>query len=141
MCLSLITLWARSYWKLDVASGNKGSRFIYLSILRGEFHFSRIVTPAGFPIEPWRLRLHRQITDGDLEAHENSQRGTQRLLGFGWKVFGNGWQINVPLWQPILLSVAFATAVCLPWHFSLRTLLIATALVGVLLGVIAYSVR
>ena len=139
--LLLIALWARSYWMHDVASGNKGSHFIYFSILRGEFHFARIVTPAGFPIEPWRVRLHRQITGGDLEAHENSQRGMQRLLGFGWKVFGNGWRVIVPMWQSVLLTAVCAVAVWLPWRFSLRTLLIAMTLAGALLAAVVYAVR
>jgi hypothetical protein len=136
----LVALWARSFWMIDVASGNRGPHFVYLNTLRGKFHFSRIVTPPGFPIEPWRVR-HRQIHDRDLETFESTQQNARRALGFGWKVFGNGWQVTVPLWQPVLLTAVCAIAVWLPWRFSLRTLLIAMTLAGALLAAVVYAAK
>ena len=47
---------------------------------------------------------------------------------------GDGWVL--PHWFPLLLCITFATAPWLPRRFSLRTLLIVTTIVAVMLGVI-----
>ena len=44
--------------------------------------------------------------------------------------------ITVPFWFPMLMMVSRAAAPWLHWRFSLRTLLIATTLVAVVLGLI-----
>jgi hypothetical protein len=62
-----------------------------------------------------------------------------------WGVFDfhtlDGVIAYAPYWFLILMSILFGTA---PWvlrRFSLRTLLIATTLVAVVLGLIAYAAR
>jgi hypothetical protein len=42
--------------------------------------------------------------------------------------------IYIPYWIPILLTITLAIIPWLRWKFSLRTLLIATTLIAVLLG-------
>ena len=52
--------------------------------------------------------------------------------------------ITVPFWFPMLMMVPVAAVPWLPWwsnRFSLRTMLIATTLVAVILGAIVYAVR
>jgi hypothetical protein len=49
--------------------------------------------------------------------------------------------LEVPYWLPVLTFMVFAASPWirqLRWHFTLRTLLIATTLVAVVLGVAAY---
>jgi hypothetical protein len=46
-----------------------------------------------------------------------------------------------PIWLLVLLVAAIGTAPWLPYRFSLRTLLIATTLVAVVLGVIVAVLR
>jgi hypothetical protein len=52
--------------------------------------------------------------------------------------------VTLPYWFSFLIAAAFAAA---PWilqlrfHFSLRTLLIATTLVTVILGLVVYAAR
>ena len=53
--------------------------------------------------------------------------------------YGVGWAVS--FWLLVGLSLAFATAPWLPYHFSLRTLLIATTLVAVVLGLIVWAMR
>jgi hypothetical protein len=53
--------------------------------------------------------------------------------------FGIG--ILLPCWSSVLLTATLATFPWLRWRFSLRTLLIATTLVAVLLGATVYAVR
>jgi hypothetical protein len=60
-----------------------------------------------------------------------------RLPDFGWKLF-------VPYWFLVVIAGISAALCGIPWvkwHFSLRTLLIATTLVAVGLGVIVYASR
>ena len=49
------------------------------------------------------------------------------------------WQVHCPIWFAALLAAAVAAAPFLQWRFSLRTLLIATTLVAVGLGILALS--
>lgn len=53
-------------------------------------------------------------------------------------MWGNGWEISVSLWLLVLITGVLAAAPWIreKWHFSLRTLLIATTLVAVLLALI-----
>jgi hypothetical protein len=53
----------------------------------------------------------------------------------------SGRLVRTPHWLPILLSAALVAAPWLRWRFSLRTLLIATTLVAVVLGAIVYATR
>src|SRR5258705_8648791 len=46
---------------------------------------------------------------------------------------GGGWQVSIPNCLGVLIAVGIAGLPWLPWQFSLRTLLIATTLVAVVL--------
>jgi hypothetical protein len=66
----------------------------------------------------------------------------------GFLIRHNGWGksflVCVPYWFLVPLAAAFAIGPWVKrfkWHFSLRTLLIATTLVAVLLGAIVYAIR
>jgi hypothetical protein len=62
--------------------------------------------------------------------------GPRFLLGSNYGV--------IPHWFPVLLTAMLFTVPWirqLSWRFSLRTLLIATTLVAVVLGLICYAVR
>ena len=65
------------------------------------------------------------------------------VLGFGsgQELFGPF--IDIPQWFPVLLFATLATAPWIRWskRFSLRTLLIATTLVAVVLGLVVYAAR
>jgi hypothetical protein len=49
--------------------------------------------------------------------------------------------MSVPDWFLVLVSATFAVAPWLRWRFSLRTLLFATTLAALALGLIVWSVR
>jgi hypothetical protein len=60
-------------------------------------------------------------------------------LGIDGKVGAFGLLLYLPYWFLVGASVAMATASWLTWRFSLRTLLIATTLVTVLLGLVVWA--
>ena len=51
------------------------------------------------------------------------------------------WRVRFPHWLPVFVTATIAALSWLPWRFSLRTLLIVTTLVAVVLGLIVYAVR
>jgi hypothetical protein len=66
--------------------------------------------------------------------------------GFRYNIYSNGsWHVWGPLWVVGgLLAAAAALLAALPWircQFSLRTLLIATTLVAVALGLIVWAAK
>src|SRR5262245_26937370 len=51
------------------------------------------------------------------------------------------WILQAPYWFLVLLSSTFAAAPWFRWHFSLRTLLIATTLFALVLGLVVWASR
>jgi hypothetical protein len=116
-CLLLIALWARSYWWADiVAHKNLG-----IMSNRGMFYFGQDDSAA---------------TAGWFISSEPSEPND-----IGWNSDPPGqFFVCAPHWLLALTSVAIGAA---SWirRFSLRTLLIATTLVAVMLGLIVYVTR
>jgi len=52
-----------------------------------------------------------------------------------------GINLAIPIWLPILLLASLAVVPWMRWQFSLRTLLVATTLVAVVLGLAFYAAR
>jgi hypothetical protein len=66
-----------------------------------------------------------------------------QFFGFGFLRRALSLSVVFPIWSSVVLCVVFAIApwaLQLRWRFSLRTLLIATTLVAVVLGLIVYAV-
>ncbi len=68
-------------------------------------------------------------------------RTTRGRFGVWWWTYGHGFGGKVSLLHPIAIAAALAALPWLRWRFSLRTLLIATTLVAVVLGLIMWAVR
>jgi hypothetical protein len=118
----LIIMWVRSYWWVDVVrtgtesvASSEGKLFVNdVYNLHGK---GAVVTRsfAGKRIHVWTAR------QGDLVG-----------VGLG-KIF--------PQWPAIVLAVILSAVPWLHYRFSLRTLLVATTLVAVVLGLVCYTVR
>ncbi len=67
------------------------------------------------------------------------------VLGFSYvQISEGGWKLAIPYWSLVTLSATLAYVPWLPWwstRFSLRTLLIVTAIVAAVLGVVVWMVR
>ena len=127
-CVLLIVLWVRSYWWVDMTSRNStinicsmsgklliGKTLTVVSIRRPNPPFSNAAARFGFypmPLGDW------------VFTFEN-----------------NG--LTLPYWLCILVLGLIARAPWILWpkRFSIRTLLIATTLIAVVLGLIVCLVR
>jgi hypothetical protein len=143
MCLLLIVLWVRSYWWCDAVYFRPGATSTFLVRSdEGEISYGDITERARTmdyqPPFGWRFKTGRigvQTEVPDVSAFRKIIRW------FDWK-----WQFGyqMPDW---FLLLWMATMAATPWssrwswRFSLRTLLIATTLVAVVLGVIAALAR
>ena len=135
-CLLLVALWVRSYWVLDSLYGpqvpkNTYSRFAFNSGV-GEIMFNY----SGGPLWPWR-RDQSPIDEG----HQLGFRSRGGALGFAVHRHHNLSVFYLPYWFTVLVVSTLVVAPWLPYHFSLRTLLIATTLVAVVLGLIVWAAR
>ena len=126
----LIVLWVRSYWKKDS---------IYRTYSNGMSHYftsnNGVMLLSPWPI-PLPLAPLTMSTGWKLRSDEVDIR-----LGGTWGLWPSGSIFVFPYFAPVLLSAALAAASLVSWRrrFSLRTLLIATTLVAVGLGLIVYS--
>jgi hypothetical protein len=128
-CVLLIVLWVRSYWRLELIAKSTSGIFL-----------TRIVSNSGsvyfFKQDMGVSKFDRGWSYGrSLKVQPNEGR-----FGFGREHEG----FFVPHWLLILISATFAV---LPWirqlqyRFSLRTLLMATTLVAVVLGLAVWAAR
>jgi hypothetical protein len=128
----LIALWVRSHSKWDrlfyhfPSGGTAGFSSWDGNIIVGVEYSSWVSYSRGFEFDS-QLTSQWQL--------DPSERG------FLFMRDSSEFAVGMPHWFPIILSAAIAA---IPWakrRFSLRTLLIATTLVAVVLGLIARAVR
>jgi hypothetical protein len=130
LCVLLVVFWVRSKWTVDTFGFAYSPRLFLVSSYSGELTFANIYEgrPRGTP--PW-------YEDG---------KQLPTTLGFAWRVAGfapdpYSYFVLLPHWCAVAV---FALAFVLPrisWsqRFSLRTLLIATTLIAVVLGLVVWS--
>ncbi len=138
-CVLLIVLWVRSYRCADDFGDNQNglSRVTAFSA-RGRIVFWVGETRAEMD-SIWYSFPLGQVYEIDKFA-----------AGWGFGTFVqnrsspshlNRVGIKLPYWFAMLVPVALAAVPWIRWRFSLRTLLIATTLVAVVLGLIVYVAR
>ena len=140
LCVLLVVLWVRSYWWYDYG----GSGIANMSGLL--FESANGVTVVLFlpPIteslswQRWflgrcRAQIPLRVTGYDEECAAD---------GFRLRIYPRwGFRAAVPHWS---LAIVSATVAAIPWihlskRFSLRTLLVATTLIAVVLGTVVWS--
>ena len=134
-CVLMVVFWVRSYWWIDEAAGPTPDGYvIFLASSVGDLEFGRELN---------NRREWPSWTVAHGQAQSSNRWPGARGSKFEWRWSAIGIYCRVPFWFPVL-----GAAVCslLPWvgrarRFSLRTLLVATTLVAVVLGAIAYAAR
>jgi hypothetical protein len=153
MFVGLIWLWVRSYRYKDTFScvlPNNGYLNITSCVGRigfGGFELFNEPQQNGFRSQMLsrdEVRLIRQLYDQKSPLKEFYIFGLSiERIAKGNSVATYG---NSPHWFLVALSAAFVFVPWLPWHklrwrFSLRTLLIVTTLVAVVLGLVVWMAR
>jgi hypothetical protein len=135
----LCVLWMRSYTMYDQLDGNNFGdwQFTYAS-QNGRQLLTGI--NQSFPVKsqyPW---FHLRCMPADL-------RGGFGTWGLDWQIkapYPASYQVNCPHWFLVMDAALLALLPWvrhLRWRFSLRTLLIATTLVALVLEVVLYLSR
>jgi hypothetical protein len=147
-CVLLVAIWVRSYFRWDSPHGPfLGNRWIQLNSLQGHLFIGiherdSLGSYGSYVHWNWRtFRLHRLRETGATGTVAWPFDWRIGALGFG-VVETNGLRsVFLPYWFLVLITIAVAAAACWKssWQFSLRTLLIVTTLVAVLLGIGAMS--
>jgi hypothetical protein len=134
----LVVLWVRSYWWGDRICGvlSQGAPSVTLMSNRGEIHF---VAFQGFGNFPSGL----EVASLELAKHPDEFPQLHTRLGFAFEQIPDLLLLSIPVWFVVLISgiIAAVPRLKLSNRFSVRTLLIDTALVAMALGLVVYIAR
>jgi hypothetical protein len=136
LCLLLIALWLRSYrWNDQFSIHLSDSRVIGPNSFSGRLSFGICTSPDAKFMWPAGLNSEPIINQPPVPNFSfGRMTGTPpRTVDFVW----------VPYWFLLLLATAVGVSPWIRWsqRFSLRTLLIATTVVAVVLGTVVYAAR
>ena len=155
ICVLLIVLWVLSYWwNGSVEIRVSSTRELMVMSVQGYTYWGTLPDQDwnwNVSIEPLdegdqtfiltsgiRIDTHETFRTGNLASNANAGLNWRGRFGFGLSHSPDVQFVSFPHWFLVLLSAAFATAPWLHWRYSLRTLLIATTLVAVVLGLIVW---
>ena len=137
-CVLLIALWVRSYWRVEHFLWNRTTQTFCVSIYPGQVALGNTNGPVMMPMG-WSHVVFRHSGDNSISDDEPTT-----ILGFGWETDDDSIYVYIPFWFLTLTCTVFTwLAIVSPFpvkRFSLRTLLIATTLVAVVLGLIVWSI-
>jgi hypothetical protein len=121
-CVLLIVLWVRSHQRIDYLflAGHK------ILAVRGEIQIDRTWSTWAVPTGRW------YTGPGDSIETLWKTREVQVRPDTG---------LSLPFWWPTISLLALSVVPWIRWRFSLRTLLIATTLVAMVLGLIVAVLR
>lgn len=144
LCVLLVILWVRSYRYTDMEYrvGSDGVATNVVSDL-GNLHIDRSIMSDGKSVGPptfWNIDGYVPSKAALAEAGDRPWVRTR----FRWEASATGFFVMVPHW---FLVTCFGFAAAIPWlpqfmwRFSLRTLLIVTTLIAVVLGLGVWAVK
>jgi hypothetical protein len=140
-CVLLIVLWTRSYWREDCLYWNiVGHRSIVIASARGQLAACTFLFEMSPGLHP-RFRLLDDLSYGHTDVYSlvHSDK-TFAILGPD-SLGPVGRALLIPHWLAVLIFGGIAILGVrgpFQFRFTLRTLLIATTLVAVMLGLIVW---
>jgi hypothetical protein len=145
LCLLLAVLWVRSYWWSDIVSYRPDK----VTLHRAYSHDGLVIfrdNSTGLllmhdpPDIGWTLRTSWSPKHSRQEASAPLLKRIFRRVT--WSDWSRVFDLHTPYWLMVMFATALGSA---PWlfgrRFSLRTLLIATTLVAVVLALVVYAGR
>jgi hypothetical protein len=146
-CVLLIALWVLSYWWSGWASGPI-SRTKVLGLSSSQGRIRARLLDRVWPNEAGWHFSHYSRAKFEKEADEELRRRGPFVSTFKAPpppIFGTtidgAFSVGHGLTVLFFATLGVVAAPCIKWHFSLRTLLIATTLVAVGLGLAVYAAR
>jgi hypothetical protein len=141
LCVLLVVLWVRSYSWIYSIHGTGYPREFWCESLRGELGFL-VLSPNAGSVRGLRFwtRPPEQVPYYKDGLYVDWPRPFSTAYGIRWTFF-RGFGLVIPCWMPVVFIGALASVPWIPWscRFSLRTLLIATTLIAVALGLVVWS--
>jgi hypothetical protein len=139
-CVLLVVLWVRSYFVYDTAYCPLDSP----QMLIANSYCGRLSIYAGRRVESrtgWFPQGWGRDSTSVKEVAKSSLQQPHPYWAYGNDIYGR--LITLPHWAPILaLCIVAAAGAVLPSHrFGLCTLLIATTLIAVALGLAVWTAR
>ena len=135
VCVLLIALWVRSYYRNDALFGPDFTSGIsgFGSVQGGASFFKSSRQPL--PREKWRI--HSEVIGGN-GADDEWFLWPEYDIGYGFGALKRpAFRVFViPHWFLVLVFAVIAISPWLPSRFTIRTILIATTIIAVLLGLI-----
>jgi hypothetical protein len=155
-CVLLIALWVRSYWLFDqIIHRASATEYVALSTNRGQLAFGGSDDPLLSTVfkRDW-MHLGFSLKGWDISKQGSPfavfPASTPRALLY-WPRYDSpfvigpsgstSFELSVPYWLLVLTSAAFGASPWIRWRFSLRTLIIATTAVAMVMGSIVWAVR
>jgi hypothetical protein len=134
LAVLLCVLWVRSYYRRESLNRvNNSNVQTVISSSFGSLMFNR------FDLNLLESFLPPKAHGWLYRKYELRTGYAEPPFSFIWNA--SEWRIAVPHWFVLCILAALATSPWIRWRFSLRTLLIATTLVAVLLGAMMWAVR
>src|SRR5262245_10212566 len=134
LCVLLIGLWVRSYWYIDCYGTPIGRVNFIAQSLRGTIVLSWD-TAGKFS----SIRGHSSAPESIARLADDTGEGIS-FLGVRFVMMPEGIGLLLPMRFCLAVTIGIASMSWLRWRFSLRTLLVATTLIAVVLGLaMAYS--
>ena len=142
----LVALWMRSYWWADnigVHHRNVAPLGHYFLLFSNQGRCACIHVTSGVGSQ-WISWTTSPIRQPATEAFPFKFSETHGRMGFdAYWLSTTDYGAFIPHWFLVIVSAAFGEVAWLQWpsRFTLRTLLIATTLVAVVLGIVVWAVR
>jgi hypothetical protein len=150
----LIVLWVRSDSTKSSQGWSFGRQTLRLTAVRGEIGcLYRYPLPANSNL-PWTVYEQEIVSYAPASTASFTPTSTSAQLsanrrsscGFELLIFGNGWQVVSPFWLLVTCSVLVAAiagrnCIRISSNFSLRTLLLTTTLIALVLGAVVVMLR
>jgi hypothetical protein len=134
----LIVVWVRSYRLNEVFFGPVNNSILAFGSTQGKLSVMHSMRQP-LPHEAWHYDGTLINESEDMWAP--SWHAYYSFLGIGLRIEQRVWLLAIPHWCFVASCAAFSMLPWLAWRFSLRTLLLATTLVGLVLGFAAWAMR
>jgi hypothetical protein len=129
LCVLLIGLWVRSYWRVDVVSATIKSERIIGHSVKGRLRVSVAEGSDLTDRPPWEV----------VSFPPQAGPSDESFWAFTIQTTTTDTYASFPLWLLTLICAVLASLPWIAWKYSLRTLLIATTLIAVVLGLAVWS--